>query len=264
MRSEKATTPGMPTVDVPVRRTEPMVPLEPPPRRVATLASEPVARLEEPFAEPPTLDEPPLDEPSLDEPSLDEPSLDQPPPVERPLEQRLESDPAPVSLPDPVTAPRHVVDEAALVSLDEDRTSPFQVVSRAALERARTVPLDDARADLEQTYDRLERTAESAESAEAPSTQTSAEELGARGPVDDEEPIELQPDEVELTPSPPPAPAPALEEAVRSGAMKLTPVAITPMRLAARQVGEFIGENQHAAPATFGDALDASLSLSLP
>jgi hypothetical protein len=242
-----------------------MAPLEPTPPPLP-LASEPVALLEEPFAEPQTLDEPAFDEPPLDEPSLDEP----PPPMLEPA--RLESDPEPVSLPDPVTAPRHMVDEAALVSLDEDRTSPFQVVSRAALERARTVPLDDARADLEQTYDRNERTAESVE---APSTQTSAAEIGGaeistarRGPapvpVDDDEPIQLEPDEVELTPEPPPAPAPALEEAVRSGTMKLTPVAITPMRLAARQVGEFIGETQHAAPATFGDALDASLSLGLP
>jgi len=156
--------------------------------------------------------------------------------------QRFESEPSPMSASDPLTAPRIVVDEAALAAAaDDERTSPFfQVSQKVALESARTVPLEEAR-----------------EAIEAPrEIELDPEVTRPVGPP----PLPVS-REVELTPTPTPPPAPAIEEAVRAGSLKLTPVTITPMRLEAGGVGEFIGEAQRTTPASFGDAVDASLSL---
>lgn len=214
--NEKPTKPGMPIVEPRPLSTPP---LELAPEMAAVRAPEPVAELDAPFIE--------------SQRSFSERSAEA---------TRFESEPSPMSASDPLTAPRIIVDEAAIAAAaDDERTSPFfQVSQKVALESARTVPLEEAREAIEPPRE----------------VELDPEVTRPVGPP----PLPVS-REVELTPTPTPPPAPAIEEAVRAGSLKLTPVTITPMRLEARGVGEFIGEAQHAVPASFGDAVDASLSL---
>jgi len=72
---------------------------------------------------------------------------------------------------------------------------------------------------------------------------------------------EVEIDEVELLTEVPPEPSPSLREAAKKGLIEIAPVVIAPVRLAAENVGEFIGEVQTTTPATFGDILDGTLDL---
>ncbi len=76
-------------------------------------------------------------------------------------------------------------------------------------------------------------------------------------------PVEAPPAEVELEPAPAPEPAPAIAEAVAAGTVTLRPVVSTPIRVAAGDVGEFIGAVQATGPATFGEVIDMALSMDL-